>query len=162
MPSTFGEPCTPNGAVANQQQSDRPRWHAELCVLVEALTRFGAVHSSRHGAQLKWEDMTKAEFIETLAQNLGQTRSESERVLESVVEVLRQALQRGEKIDLRGLGVFKVRESKPRQARNPRTGEPVSIPAKKAAVFKQGKELSALLNTTAEGSAAQPKNVEPV
>ena len=94
MPSTFGEPCTPNGAVANQQQSDRPRCHAELCVLVEALTRFGAVHSSRHGAQLKWEDMTKAEFIETLAQNLGQTRSESERVLESVVEVLRQALQR--------------------------------------------------------------------
>ena len=51
------------------------------------------------------------------------TKSESERVLEAVVDVLKQALQRGEKIDLRGLGVFKVRETKPRQARNPRTGE---------------------------------------
>src|SRR5579862_9003241 len=90
--------------------------------------------------------MTKAEFVESLANTLNQTKSESERVLGAVVDVLRQALQRGEKIDLRGLGVFKVRESKPRQARNPRTGEALSIPAKKTAVFKSGKELSALLN----------------
>jgi nucleoid DNA-binding protein len=94
--------------------------------------------------------MTKAEFVESLAHTLNQSKSESERVLEAVVDVLKQALQRGEKIDLRGLGVFKVRESKPRQARNPRTGEALSIPAKKAAIFKPGKELSALLNTTAE------------
>ena len=56
--------------------------------------------------------MTKAEFVESLANTLNQTKSESERVLEAVVDVLKQALQRGEKIDLRGLGVFKVRESK--------------------------------------------------
>ena len=74
--------------------------------------------------------MTKAEFVESLANTLNQTKSESERVLEAVVDVLKQALQRGEKIDLRGLGVFKVRETKPRQARNPRTGEALSIPAK--------------------------------
>ena len=70
--------------------------------------------------------MTKAEFVEALANTLNQTKSESERVLEAVVDVLKQALQRGEKIDLRGLGVFKVRETKPRQARNPRTGEALS------------------------------------
>src|ERR1700682_304168 len=104
--------------------------------------------------------MTKAEFVESLANTLNQTKSESERVLEAVVDVLKQALQRGEKIDLRGLGVFKVRETKPRQARNPRTGEAVSIPAKKAAVFKPGKELSALLNTSAEEPGAQAKAVE--
>src|SRR6267143_271703 len=79
--------------------------------------------------------MTKAEFVESLANTLNQTKSESERVLEAVVDVLKQALQRGEKIDLRGLGVFKVLETKPRQARNPRTGEALSIPAKKAAVL---------------------------
>jgi len=56
--------------------------------------------------------MTKAEFVESLANTLNQTKSESERVLEAVVDVLKQALQRGEKIDLRGLGVFKVRETK--------------------------------------------------
>jgi len=55
--------------------------------------------------------MTKAEFVESLANTLNQTKSESERVLEAVVDVLKQALQRGEKIDLRGLGVFKVRET---------------------------------------------------
>ena len=103
--------------------------------------------------------MTKAEFVESLANTLNQTKSESERVLEAVVE-LKQALQRGEKIDLRGLGVFKVRETKPRQARNPRTGEALSIPAKKAAVFKPGKELSALLNTSAEEPDARAKAVE--
>ena len=46
--------------------------------------------------------MTKAEFVESLANTLNQTKSESERVLEAVVDVLKQALQRGEKIDLRG------------------------------------------------------------
>ena len=103
--------------------------------------------------------MTKAEFVESLASTLNQTKSESERILEAVTEVIKQALQRGEKLDLRGLGVFKVRESKPRQARNPRTGEALSIPAKKAAVFKPGKELSALLNKTAEPDD-QPKAIE--
>src|ERR1700676_4376972 len=104
--------------------------------------------------------MTKAEFVESLANTLNQTKRESERVLEAVVDVLKQALQRGEKIDLRGLGVFKVRETKPRQARNPRTGEALSIPARKAAVFKPGKELSALLNTSAEEPDAPAKAVE--
>jgi integration host factor subunit beta len=94
--------------------------------------------------------MTKAEFVESLAATLNLTKSESERVLGAVFDVLKQALQRGEKIDLRGLGVFKVRETKPRQARNPRTGEALSIPARKVAIFKPGKELSSLLNTVAE------------
>jgi len=97
--------------------------------------------------------MTKAEFVESLASSLGQTKSEGERALEAVVEVIKKALERGEKIDLRGLGIFKVRESKARMARNPRTGEPIAIPAKKAAIFKPGKELSALLNKPAETPA---------
>ena len=104
--------------------------------------------------------MTKAEFVESLANTPNQTKSESERVMEAVVDVLKQALQRGEKVDLRGLGVFKVRENKPRQARNPRTGETLSIPARKAAVFKPGKERSALLNTSAGEPNAQAKAVD--
>src|SRR6266849_2282974 len=122
----------------------------------------GSAASAHHGTQpvTVEKNMTKAEFVETLASTLGQTKAESERALEAVVDVLKQALRRGEKIDLRGLGVFKVRETKPRQARNPRTGEALSIPAKKAAVFKPGKELSALLNTSAEEPDAQAKAVE--
>jgi nucleoid DNA-binding protein len=98
--------------------------------------------------------MTKAEFVESLATSLGQTKSEGARPLEAVVEVLKKALERGEKIDLRGLGVFKVKESKARTARNPRTGEPIAIPAKKSATFKAGKELSTLLNKPSEPTPA--------
>jgi nucleoid DNA-binding protein len=93
--------------------------------------------------------MTKAQFIDALSQSLGQSKQDSERVLDAVVATLKDALQKGEKLDLRGFGVFKVRDTKARQARNPRTGETLSIPAKKVAAFKPGKELASLLNPTA-------------
>lgn len=98
--------------------------------------------------------MTKAQFIDSLSQSLGQSKQDSERVLDSVVGTLRDALVRGEKLDLRGFGIFKVRESKARQARNPRTGEVLTIAAKKVAVFKAGKELAASLNPVAPGGEA--------
>jgi nucleoid DNA-binding protein len=90
--------------------------------------------------------MTKAQFIESLSQSLGQSKQDSERVLDAVVGTLREAMLRGEKLDLRGFGIFKVRETKARQARNPRTGEVLMIAAKKVAAFKAGKELAAALN----------------
>lgn len=90
--------------------------------------------------------MTKAQIIEAISQRLGQTKQESEGVLDAVLETAKAALQQGEKLDLRGFGTFKVRESKARLARNPRTGETVNVPAKKVATFKPSKELSALLN----------------
>ncbi len=96
--------------------------------------------------------MTKTEFVDALAQTLGRTKGESEKTLEAVVEVMKRSLQRGEKIDPRGLGVFKVRETKAREARNPRTGEKLLGPAKKVAVFKPGKDLGVLLNEIAEES----------
>ncbi len=85
-----------------------------------------------------------------MSRSLGGTKQESERALEAVLDTLSGALQKGEKLDWRGFGVFKVRESKARQARNPRTGELVAVPAKKVATFKPGKELSALLNKESE------------
>ena len=90
--------------------------------------------------------MTKTQFVDALARSLGGTKQESERALEAVLDTLSTALQRGEKLDWRGFGVFKVRDSKARQARNPRTGEMVNVPAKKVVTFKPGKELSASMN----------------
>ena len=98
--------------------------------------------------------MTKAQFIDALSRSLGGTKQESERALDAVLQTLSDALQRGEKLDWRGFGVFKVRESKARQARNPRTGELIAVPAKKVATFKPGKELSASLNKEAATPAA--------
>ncbi len=58
--------------------------------------------------------MTKSQLVEALAQSLGQSKQESERTLEAVLKALREVLQRGEKLDLRGLGVFKVRQTNAR------------------------------------------------
>jgi nucleoid DNA-binding protein len=90
--------------------------------------------------------VTKVQFIDALSHKLGQSKQESERNLDVVLEIVADALRRGEKVDLRGFGSFKIRETKARQARNPRTGEAIAVPAKKVGVFKPSKELSALLN----------------
>ncbi len=94
--------------------------------------------------------MTKTQLVDELSQALGQTKQESDRTLEAVLKTLKDALRKGEKLDLRGFGVFKIRDTKARQARNPRTGEMVSVPAKKVAAFKPSKDFAALLNQTPE------------
>jgi integration host factor subunit beta len=97
--------------------------------------------------------MTKAQFAEALSHKLDQSKQESERLLDAVLETVADALQRGEKVELRSFGSFKIRETKARQARNPRTGEAVSVPAKKVGTFKPSKELVALLNAQVERAA---------
>ena len=57
-----------------------------------------------------------------------------------------RTLNQGEKIELRGFGSFRVRERGARRGRNPKTGDPVSIPAKRVPYFKPGKELKELIN----------------
>jgi integration host factor subunit beta len=99
--------------------------------------------------------MTKAQFVEALSQQLDQSKQESERLLDAVFKTVTAALQQGEKVDLRGFGTFKIRESKARQARNPRTGEAVAVPAKKIGTFKPSKELSVLLNGEAAAEQMQ-------
>ena len=99
--------------------------------------------------------MTKAQFVEALSQQLDHSKQESERVLDAVLKIVTDALKQGEKVDLRGFGTFKIRESKARQARNPRTGEAVAVPAKKIGTFKPSKELSALLNGEAVAEQMQ-------
>jgi integration host factor subunit beta len=100
--------------------------------------------------------MTKAQFIEALSHKLDRSRQECEGILDTVLETITGALQRDEKIDLRGFGTFKIRKAKARQARNPRTGEAVSVPAKTVAIFKPSKELSALLNKEEAATQIEP------
>ena len=66
--------------------------------------------------------------------------------VEEVFKNIIQALNRGEKIELRGFGSFRVRSRDARRGRNPKTGEPVDIPAKRVPYFKPGKELKELIN----------------
>jgi nucleoid DNA-binding protein len=86
--------------------------------------------------------MTKPQLIDVVSTKTGREKSEIEAVLESVLGAIGEALQADQRVDLRGFGSFVVKQKKERQGRNPRTGEAITIAAKRDAGFKAGKELS--------------------
>lgn len=90
--------------------------------------------------------MTKAELVEDVARAAELTKKDAERLVELVFESIVETLNQGEKIELRGFGSFRVRERGARRGRNPKTGDPVDIPAKRVPYFKPGKELKELIN----------------
>jgi integration host factor subunit beta len=99
--------------------------------------------------------MTKAELVEEVARAAELTKKDSEVIVEEVFKNIIQALNRGEKIELRGFGSFRVRQRDARRGRNPKTGTPVDIPAKRVPYFKPGKELKELINVDGdEGQGA--------
>ncbi len=86
--------------------------------------------------------MTKSELVDRIVEANGMlTRKESEMVVNIVFDAMGDALRNGEKVEIRGFGSFTVRERGAREARNPKSGEIVNIPAKKTPFFKTGKEL---------------------
>jgi len=86
--------------------------------------------------------MTKSELVDKIVDANGVlTRKESELVVNLVFDSMGEALKKGEKVEIRGFGSFTVRERGAREARNPKSGEIVNIPAKKTPFFKAGKEL---------------------
>lgn len=97
--------------------------------------------------------MTKADLVEDVAHASELTKKDAERLVEIVFESIIETLNHGEKIELRGFGSFRVRERGARRGRNPKTGDPVNIPAKRVPYFKPGKELKELINETPDASA---------
>ena len=91
--------------------------------------------------------MTKSELINLLATKNPQLHHvDLERVVNTMFDQITAALERGERVELRGFGAFSVRERESRVGRNPRTGEAVKVPSKKVPFFKTGKELRERLN----------------
>ncbi len=90
--------------------------------------------------------MTKAELVDEIARKASLTRKHSEVIVDAVFSSIVEALQRGDKIELRGFGSFRVRHRGSHTGRNPKTGEGVLVPAKKVPYFKPGKELRELIN----------------
>ena len=88
--------------------------------------------------------MIKLDIINEVVNRTGVSKSKAELAVEAVFEAMKRALERGERIELRGFGVFNVRPRKTGIGRNPRTGEEVNIPPGKAVRFKPGKELQDL------------------
>ena len=90
--------------------------------------------------------MTKADLVEAVARATELTKGDAELLVEIALEGIIEALNRGEKVELRGFGSFRVRERGARRGRNPKTGAAVGIPAKRVHYFKAGKELRKTIN----------------
>jgi integration host factor subunit beta len=93
--------------------------------------------------------MTKAELVEEVSRASDLTKKHSEVIVDRIFKAIIEALHRGEKIELRGFGSFRLRRREPRKGRNPKTGDKVDVPPKKVPYFKPGKELKDLINRQA-------------
>jgi DNA-binding protein HU-beta len=85
--------------------------------------------------------MTKSDLIERLAGKADMTRPRAEELLDFLLNDVTEALKKGEKVNISGFGTFTVSNRKARTGRNPKTGEPIEIPASRSAKFKAGKTL---------------------
>jgi integration host factor subunit beta len=94
--------------------------------------------------------MIKSELIAKLAAaNPHLFQRDVERIVSTVFEEIAEALERGDRVELRGFGAFSVKSRPARTGRNPRTGEPVTVERKFVPFFKTGKELRERLNNGA-------------
>ena len=85
--------------------------------------------------------MNKAELINAAAEKAGLSKKDTEAVLNSVIEVISDALAEDDKVQLVGFGAFEVKSRAERTGRNPKTKEEIKIPASKVPVFKPGRAL---------------------
>ena len=98
--------------------------------------------------------MIKSELIEEIAEkNPHLYQRDVEQIVNTILEVITNALIKGDRVELRGFGAFSVKMRPARTGRNPRTGEAVSVAAKNLPAFKPGKELKERLNNSKKKAA---------
>lgn len=85
--------------------------------------------------------MTKKDIILRISDQTALKQIDVKKVVQATFDCILEGLARGEKIELRNFGVFKVKQRKPRIGRNPRTGAVVPVPAHKSIIFKSGLEM---------------------
>ncbi len=102
--------------------------------------------------------MTKSGLIEIVAERTPHiSKKDTEIVVNTIFDSMANALQNGERIEIRGFGSFQVKVREARDGRNPKTGQPVHISAKRTPFFKVGKELKEMVDQV---SVAQVRNEE--
>ncbi len=91
--------------------------------------------------------MTKKEIVKQIADEIGLTQTQTKQIVQRTFDLIIQTLMESDdhRIELRNFGVFEVKLRKGRQARNPRTRQPVTVPAKLVVTFKPGKKMSELI-----------------
>ncbi len=86
--------------------------------------------------------MNKGELVDAVAKDTGISKALAGKVLNSIVDTVTKSLKKGNKVALAGFGTFSVMKRKARTGRNPQTGRPIKIAAKKVAKFKAGAKLA--------------------
>lgn len=104
--------------------------------------------------------MTKAALVEEVARVTDLTKKDAEVIVETMFQCITEALRRGEKIELRGFGSFRLRRREPRKGRNPKTGDRVDVPPKQVPYFKPGKDLKERINGRPD-AAPRPRPPAP-
>jgi integration host factor subunit beta len=92
------------------------------------------------------DTVTKADLVEEVIRATDLPRKESEAIVETIFDSIIQALQTGDKIEIRGFGSFRTRQRRGRTGRNPKTGAKVEVPPKRIPFFKPSKELKDFVN----------------
>ena len=90
--------------------------------------------------------MNKTELISAVAQTAEMTKKDSEKAVKAVIDVISQALVKGDKVQLIGFGTFEVRRRKARKGHNPATQEVIQIPASKNPAWRVSKQLKERVN----------------
>ncbi len=85
--------------------------------------------------------MTKADLVDKISSDTGLSKTDAQRALDSMIDNIKKALKKNQKVTLVGFGTFSVSKRKARKGRNPRTGEEIKIPASKVPKFTPGKGL---------------------
>ncbi len=90
--------------------------------------------------------MNKAELIDAVADGADISKAAATRAVDTVIDQITKTLKGGDQVTLVGFGTFSVKDRAARTGRNPRTGEPINIPASKNPSFKAGKALKDAVN----------------
>ena len=98
--------------------------------------------------------MTKAELAQAIARKHELTHKEAVKVVDTILNAIINSLAKGEKVELRGFGSFIARRKAGRIARNPKTGEPVTVPARIVPAFKTSRTFKELLDV-GQGTALE-------
>jgi len=90
--------------------------------------------------------MTKADLVERVYENIGFSKKEAAQIVESVFEVMKTALEKGDKVKISGFGNFVVQQKQARRGRNPQTNQSLVIDARRVLTFKPSPVLKTALN----------------
>ena len=106
--------------------------------------------------------MTKKEIVKTISEKIGLTQLKTKKIVQETFDAIVESLVEEKRIELRNFGVFEVKKRAARKARNPRTGDKVSVPEKYVVTFKPGKDMEErvkqLERSEAEKSQAAESN----